>query len=228
MPAEWDAWTTQGNAKLASLEGMIMKRNFVCLIVAVALTGRTHQALVGTASPTNFSSRFDQRISSPVTYTIESTSLTKLQKNDTVIGFHCNTHSYPVDGIYAFTGSIPAMMEAVFDNFNESKGTPQKGIIQLVFRIERFEPRMMFKENFGYDAFATVEVGLSVLGTRDGKRVFGTSVDSQHFRTGVAGPFCSRAGGVLADATREAIKDVLEKVGERLSNDQQLRLSASQ
>ena len=206
-----------------------MKTLLICLIASTTLTGCTHQAIVGTASPTNVYSGFDQRVSLPVTYTIDSTAVTKLRKNDTVWGYACSAHRYPVDAIDAFTGSVPSMMEAVFDNFHESNGTPQKGITHLVFRIERFDPRLMFNQKFfSMDAYATVEVGLSVLGTLDGKRVFGTSVDTQRSRTGEVVTLCSGAGVVLGDATREAIKDVLEKVGERLSNSQRLRLTASQ
>ncbi len=79
----------------------------------------------------------------------------------------------------------------------------------------------------GVDAQATVEIGISMFGTRDGKRVIGTSVDSQRSSSGEVSSYCSGAGEVLADAARQAIKDVLEKVGERLSNSQNLRLNAS-
>ncbi len=116
------------------------------------------------------------------------------------------------------------MLETVFEEHEEIKGTPQKNMPQFVFRIERFEPRVKFNQKFfTSDADATVELAVSVVGTLDGKRVFGTSADTQRNRTGDAGSFCSGAGEVLENATSDAIKDVLEKIGERMANNNQLR-----
>ena len=115
------------------------------------------------------------------------------------------------------------MLETVFDSIQGAE-VAQSGTIQLLFRVERFEPRLKFTPKFfSADADATIELGVSVTGTIDGKRIFGTSVDSQRNRSGEAGGFCSGAGQVVADATSDVIKDVLEKIGERLANSQQLR-----
>lgn len=206
-----------------------MKAYAVPLVAAFILTGCTHQATVGTASPTNISSNYDTKISLPIVYTIDSMALTKLRRNGAVHGVRCRAHHYPVDGTEAFTGSVPPMMEAVFDNFHQSAPSPQKGITQLVFRIERFDPSVIFHEKYlGVDAHAKVELELSIFGIRDGTRVFGTTVETQRSTSGEVTTLCSGAGEVLADATRDAIKNVLEKAGERLANNPQLRLRASQ
>ena len=64
---------------------------------------------------------------------------------------------------------------------------------------------------------------VSVAGFKKNSRIFGTSVDTQRTKSGSAGPFCNDAGTVLAEATKEAIKDVLEKIGERMANSQSLK-----
>lgn len=189
----------------------------------ILLAGCTHTGTVGSVRATNVYSAHDEKVPGKVMYTIDSTSLTKLKANDTVSGFQCSAHRFPVDGTDAFVSSIPAMLESVFESFEKTEGA-QKNAVQLLFRVERFEPRMKFnKKFFGSDADATVEIGISVTGTLNGKRVFGTSVDSQRTKSGDGGAFCGDGGAVLADATRDAIKDVLEKLGERLANSPQLR-----
>ncbi len=115
------------------------------------------------------------------------------------------------------------MLEQVFESASKSESISASDDLSLLFRIERFESRLKFNEKlFSMDAEATVEIGLSVAGSRDGARVFGTTVESQRTRSGAAGAFCEGGGAVLADATRDAIKDVLEKVGERMANSQKL------
>lgn len=198
-------------------------RTIVLGLALLTLAGCTHTGTVSTVRATNVYSGHDSKVPGKVTYVVDTTSLSKLKKDDTVSGFQCSAHHFPVDGTDAFRASIPAMMEAVFES-HEAAEVPQKGMVQLVFRVERFEPRLKFNTKFfGSDADATVEIAVSVTGTLDGKRVFGSSVDSQRTKSGDGGAFCGSGGEVIADATRDAIKDVLEKLGERLANSQQLR-----
>ena len=198
-------------------------RNIVLGLVLIALAGCTHTGTVSTVRATNVYSGHDSKVPGKVTYIVDTTSLSKLKKDDTVSGYQCGAHNYPVDGTEAFRASIPAMLEAVFENHAAAE-TPQKGTVQLLFRVERFEPRLKFNRKFfGSDADATVDIAVSITGTLDGKRIFGTSVDGQRTKSGDGGAFCGSGGEVVADATRDAIKDVLEKLGERLTNSQQLR-----
>ncbi len=200
-----------------------MNKAIVSSIAALIISGCAHHSAVSTASATNVYSGYDQKILVNNVYEVDTTSLSKLKRDDTVTGFQCSVHHFPVDATQAFNASIPAMMETVFENTTEAS-VAQTGMLKFLFRIERFEPRVKFNPKFfGSDADATVELGISVTGTQNGKRVFGTSVDSQRSRSGDAGPFCGGGAEVIAEATRDVIKDVLEKVGERLANSQQLR-----
>jgi hypothetical protein len=202
------------NAKLITL----------VLILNLFIVGCTHQAVVGSVSATNVYSGFDSKITGNTTYTVDDSSITKLIKNDTVSGFECSAHRYPIDATNAFNASVPSMLRAVFEVEPNRSSSPQKDAVHLVFSIERFEPRLKFIQKFfGADAEANVEVSINVTGSLNGKRVFGTSVDSQRNASGDAGDFCSSASDILADAARLSIKDVLEKTGERLSNSQSLR-----
>ncbi|MCQ9378276.1 hypothetical protein [Methyloversatilis sp. XJ19-49] len=194
----------------------------VCLLSAFVV-GCSHKGVVRTVSATNVYSGHDEKHQKPVTYLVDDTSLTKLQKDDAVKGFLCGGHRFPVDAGEAFVASVPSLMESVFDDFSQS-GAAQQGKVQFVFRIERFDPRVKFTDKFfSADADATVDLGISVVATLDGRRVFGTAVDTQRSKSGDAGPMCAGGAEVLSDAMADAIKDVLEKAGERIANSQQLR-----
>jgi hypothetical protein len=200
--------------------------SFTSLVfISMLAIGCAHKATVSTVRATNIYSDSDKKVTGSYTYIVDRTSLTKLRKDDTVQGYACSAHHFPIDGGDAFVNSLPSMLEEVFETIskaNEGEGRSNK--TQLVFRIERFEPRLKFNQKFfGVDAEATVELGVSVVGTRDGKRIFGTTVDTQRSKSGDGGAYCGGGGEVIADATRDAIKDVLEKLGERMANTQAFR-----
>ena len=190
---------------------------------AMFLVGCAHKGDVSSVRATNIYSDSEKKLRGNVLYTVDQTSLSKLRVRDTVRGFLCGAHSYPVDASDAFKQSFPGMLDQVFENIRESDAA-SKDSVSLIFRIERFEPSVRFTSKFfGNDATATVEMGVSVTGNKDGTRVFGTTVDTQRTKNDDGGVFCSNGGQVVADAVRDAIKDILEKLGERMANSASLR-----
>lgn len=203
-----------------------MKRFVFALGLVGILSGCTHQAVVSTVSPTNIYSGHDSKIDAQSTYTIDGTSLSKLRKEDAIKGMMCSAHRFPVDGTDAFITSIPAMLDSVFEIPTEQANDPRKNSVHFVFRVERFDPRIKYSPKFfSSEAESTVELSVSAVGSVNGKRVFGTTVDSQRTKSSEGGSFCSGGEEGLAEATSAVIKDVLEKVGERIANSMSLRSS---
>lgn len=196
------------------------------LIISITIfSGCAYKGTVSTVQATNIYSDNENKVPGNVRVSVDETSLTKLTKDDAVQGYACAGHKFPVDGTDALRSSIPSMAEQVFESVVkvEGPGGPA-GDLSLLFRVERFEPRLKFNQKFfGADAEATAELAVSVTGTRNGARVFGTTAESQRTSSGDTGSFCSGGGQVLANATRDVIKDVLEKLGERMANSQSLR-----
>ena len=149
--------------------------------------------------------------------------LSMLRRDDAISGFMCSAHKFPIDAGAAFERSVPTMLDQIFNDVkNTENAGPQD--IKLLFRIERFEPKLKFTQGFwSGDSSATVELGVSVVGYLNGKRVFGTSVDTQRTKDGASGAACEGGPPTLAEATQAAIKDVLEKLGERIANNSALR-----
>ncbi len=201
-----------------------MKKTVIFLVSSILIAGCTHTGVVSTVSPTNIYSGFDSKVPGGSTYAVDSTSLSKLKKDDAVKGYMCSAHKYPVDGSDSLMSSIPAMLDATFEDPTQQASDPRKNVPQFVFRVERFDPKIKFSPKFfAADGESTVELTMSVVGSINGKRVFGTTVDSQRSKSSEAGAFCSGGEEGLHEATAAAIKDVLEKIGERISNSQQLR-----
>ena len=192
-------------------------------LISILALGCAHKGTVSSIRATNIYSDSDKKLPGNVVYTVDQTSLTKLQVTDTVKGILCGAHTFPVDAADAFKQSFPHMLDQVFENIRQSD-TPSKDGVILIFRVERFEPTIRFTSKFfGSDGTATVEMGVSVVGNKNGARVFGTTVDTQRTKNGEAGLYCSDGGQIVADAVRDAAKDILEKLGERMANSPSLK-----
>ena len=200
----------------------------LCLAFTSLLIGCAHQGKVSSSMPTNIYADSDKKLAGNFVYQVDKTSLSKLKKDDTVSGYLCRAHFFPVDGGPAFENSLPAMLSTVFENIQPANsGTSEKDKILLLFRVERFEPKLKFSSKFfGSEAQATVELSVAVAGTKNGSRIFGTQADTQRSTDGDGGPFCSNGGEVIAEGTSNAIKDVLEKLGERMANSGSLKEAA--
>jgi phage baseplate assembly protein W len=203
----------------------LYKKFFLIIFMLASLANCVHKGSVEAVRPTNIYSDTDKKIQGNFVYVVDKTSLSKLKRDDTVQGFLCGAHNYPVDGTEAFNSSLPHMLEQVFEKITRvNEGSAKPNTVQLLFRVERFEPRLRFSQKFfGADADGNVELSVSVTGTKDGARIFGTTVDTQRNKHGDGGPFCAEGTQVLADGVRDSIKDVLEKLGERMANSQSLR-----
>lgn len=201
-----------------------MKYAVITSLASLVLIGCTHTGTVSSVTAANIYSGYDTKIYGGSTFTVDTNSLTKLKKDDSVKGLQCGAHRFPVDAGEAFTSSIPGMLDAVFYDATQSVADPRKNLPNFVFRVERFDPTLKFNRKFfGADAESTVELTVSVVGTLNGKRVFGTTVDSQRTKSADGGMFCEGGSEAVTDATSAVIKDVLEKIGERISNSQQIR-----
>ncbi len=204
-----------------------MYKMLLAMATVVGLVGCTHTGTVSTVSATNIYSGFDSKVPGGSTYTIDGTSLSKLKKDDAVKGLICAAHRYPVDGTDSFITSVPSMLDSVFEEPTEQVNDTRKNVINFVFRVERYDAKLKFsKKFFSADGDATVDLSVSAVGSINGKRVFGTTVDSQRSASSEAGPFCSGGEEGLHEATAAVIKDVLEKIGERISNSAQVRAAA--
>jgi hypothetical protein len=196
-------------------------------LISLLTIGCAHQGSVSSIRATNIYSDSEKRLPGNVTYVVDQTSLTKLKVSDTVKGMMCGAHNFPVDGMDAFRSSFPLMLEQVFENIRQSD-MPSSDGVGLIFRVERFEPTIRFTSKFfGAEGTATVDMGVSVTGNKNGVRIFGTTVDTQRTKTGDAGIFCSDGGQIVADAVRDAAKDILEKLGERMANSASLKAALS-
>jgi len=199
----------------------------ICLTSISLLSGCAHQASVSKVTATNIYTNVDSKIQGETSFVIDPASLSQLKRDNAIQGFICSAHRYPVDATDSFVASLPTMMNQVFESVQQVSTPTRDDRLNLVFRIERFEPRLRFNQGFWTaSADATVELAVSVTGTRGSERVLGTTVDSQRSKTGDGGGFCEGGGLVLGDATRDALKDVLEKLGERIANSPAVRSPA--
>jgi len=206
----------------------LIKRILSIAAIAIITTGCAHKSMVSSVEATNIYSSYDDKIQGSFVYVVDDTSVSKLQVANTVQGFQCSAHKFPIDATSAFKASFPKFLDNIFETIQPANSADGKDLSTVVFRSERFQPSLRFIAGFmSADASATVEMAMSASVTGKNGKIFSTMVDTSRTKMGDAGGFCEGGSLVLADATRDAMKDVLEKMGERLTNAPKLRAAAS-
>ena len=127
-------------------------------------------------------------------------------------GHVCSAHTYTLTAGDQLTSAVRKMLEDITEGSqDDSKNT-------ITVRLESFSPR--FSCAMGViegTCTGTTEIALAFSVTKDGKKSNFT-VTSERSADAPAGQLCDKALDAPAEATRKAIKDVLERASERITS----------
>ena len=107
----------------------LYKKFLLISLILALLANCVHKGSVEAVRPTNIYSDSDKKIQGNFVYVVDKTSLSKLKRDDTVQGFLCGAHNYPVDGTEAFNSSLPHMLEQVFEKITKNYLKDKLGMI---------------------------------------------------------------------------------------------------
>jgi hypothetical protein len=142
----------------------------------------------------------------------------------------CSAHKFPVNANEAFRLSAVETMKQLVEEVEvvdapisrpKLAGTGYKGMI--VLKSDEYTARLMFIQNFwSATATASADMSASVLVDGPQERLFGTSASaSRSFDATTSG--CDEGAGAIGEATALAMKEMLERLGERFANSPRLR-----
>ena len=177
----------------------------------VALTGCfTPQSFTRDASPAVALNTFD-KVPGTWSYTIDGSLKDAKRSSFKPNGHVCSLHTYTLSAGDELFSATRRMLEDV-------TGGSQSGANDSInVRLESFSPR--FSCAMGAvegSCTGSSEVALTFSVVKDGKRSNFT-VTSERSADAPAGQMCANALDAPAEATRKAIKDVLERASERLT-----------
>jgi hypothetical protein len=136
----------------------------------------------------------------------------------------CSLHMYQVEGGDAFSSYVRNAMESLFETTTQGTAIPSADNARteslrgaLVFRVDEFLPR--FNCSVGpAEGYCTATTDLAIQATLvDFKTSQRRSINSSSQRTsdGGSGRLCDSVVNVLSESVRKAIRDALERFGER-------------
>jgi hypothetical protein len=139
----------------------------------------------------------------------------------------CSLHIYPVYAGDSMATSVRHAMEQLFETALlrtsppsgiEAKNEDLSGVITI--KLDEFYPKFNCSagQHEGY-CTATTDISMTagILDYATGNRKY-VNASSQRSADGGSGQMCAGASDVIAESVKKSTKDVLERLGEKLSN----------
>ena len=210
-----------------------MKKSlFSTLVLALlVITGCSYNANVGTVKNVNVYSAYEQKI--PGTFAlIINADRSMLNPTIKASSYACSFHKYPMTFDDGFIASMKSANESIFGAIISRTNIPTVAEMQkdalagyIVIQSKMFEPRIRFIEGFfSMSSTATVTIGIDYsVRDRQNNLILTGSLSAERSADGDAGAFCDKGIGTLTEATQKAMRELLERYNERLSNSEKLR-----
>ncbi len=201
--------------------------SIVCLI-ALAVTSCSYTARTNINPATNVYSNYADKVPGNFALYVDAEEMSGSFK---VQGFNCAAHSYPVDARNAFATSVERTFENLVEKVQSVPRPLDRETMQaqdltgmIIVEVKDLDVTLSLIPGFWsaeMEADAEVTVGLTVDGPSG--RMLGTSIEGDEDVKAPAGMACEGGATAIGKAVEEAMKEALERLGERLSNAPRLR-----
>jgi len=194
----------------------------------VAISGCAYRANTKVSPALDIYSNYDNKIPGRFALYVDADDL----KSDVkMTGYNCAAYSYPVDASATFTSSVKKTFENLVDEIDivqspldrtQISSGGYRGLIMVKAEDLAVDLRVIpgfFSAEI--EADATIIARLTVEG--DSGRIMGTSVEGDKTYRTDAGFACDGGATAVGRAVNKAMKETLERLGERLSNSVRLR-----
>ena len=154
-----------------------------------------------------------------------------MKKDIKVIGYVCRAHSYPTDARAAFRNSVVGTFGDLVEELEVVKqpltrsGLAGRGLTaMIVVEAEDYSADLSVIPGF-FSALMQAYVEIAARITVDGVdgRLLGTSVEGNEDFRADAGIACEGGGVAVGRATEKAMRETMERLGERLANSRRIR-----
>lgn len=207
-----------------------MRVKLIWAVVTVsALSACAYNVQPTSAPAVNVYSSYDSKI--PGTWTLVVDPSVEFQREIKPSTYVCSAHKYPFSSGDTIKASVTQTIQNVFEEVSVRTAAPSQEEMRangisgtIIIRLDSFQPRLACQMGFwSGSCTATADIAFGVEITGPGGRLLGTSVGSSKSSDGDSGGACGDAANVFAEAYRLALRDSLERMGERISNAPKLR-----
>ena len=211
-----------------------MRRGIISLIGALVVlmgTGCSYKASVPAVDVANIYTSYEEKVPGTVALVVDAQEDVfdrTIKPNTYTLG----AHKYPIAAATAFKTSVMNTTKSVFENVVDKNEIPSIEQMYtdnlngyLVVHVKHFEPRISFIQGFwSATASSTVEIAFDfTVRDKNNNLIFSSAVSASRTAEGDAGGAGAGGAPVIADATKKAVTEALERYAERLSNSSKLR-----
>lgn len=205
-----------------------MLRLILCLAVASNLAACSYKATAPVSASYDVYSNYDTKVPGYFALYVESD---EMQGEFKVSGVACSAHKYPLDARSAFEISTLKTLENLVERV-ELVDSPlsQESINSggydglIIVRSEDLDVRLIVIPGFwSHEMEADVEMVASAQIESANGRVFGTTVSADEDFTSDAGSACDGGANAISEAASDAMKELMQELGERIANSERVR-----
>jgi hypothetical protein len=206
-----------------------MHRSLSVLASMTFLLGACSYPVQAPVSPAlNVYTSYADKLPGNYVLVVEASSWDKVVKSSS---YQCSAHNFPMNANAVFKESVTRTVEQLVESVEVATVPPSRETMSskriagvILVKADTFEPKLTFIPGF-WSATASAAMDVSAALTVDGPqgRLLGTSAGASRSADGEAGDGCGGGANVLADATSKALRDLMERLGERIGNAPKLR-----
>lgn len=209
-----------------------MKKLIIALtLVCATATGCTYKAPVDSIKSVNVYSAYEEKVPGNFAIIVE-TDESLFNKTVSPSSYQCGAHDFDLEFASSFVASVKEANAGIFESVASRTTIPTVAEMEkdslsgyVLIQGKFFEPRITFIPGFfSARSNATVNIGFDYsVRDKHNKLIVTGTVSGERSYEGEAGAFCSSGTDTLMQATQKAMRDVLERYGERISNSEKLR-----
>lgn len=206
-----------------------MKKGTGAMLVALGLTGCAYQVQPVQVTALNIYSIHDDKIPGRFALVIDPT-MRQISRDIKPSSHMCSAHTFPLSIGESLAGSTRLALESIFESVVEmTSAVPTDEGVRgtIVVRLDSFSPTLRCTPGFwSGQCTATTEIALGTTIRTKSESLFASSVVGQKTADADSGSACDGGAQALGQSISGAMRDALERMGERLSHSPRLRGNA--
>lgn len=208
-------------------------RNLLIVLAAIGVSACTYNASAPVSPAYDVYSNYADKLPGQYALFVDSEELAGEYSVD---GYACSAHSYTQDASSAFEKSVTQTFQNLVENLevvdqplNQTDLADRGYTGMIVVEAEEIDVRINVIPGF-WSADMTSDVEMAASLRVDGRngRLLGTTVSGDDDAKTGAGSGCEGGAKALSMATSSALEELMQRLGERLSNSRRLREAADE
>ena len=194
---------------------------------AFSFTGCAYKVTTSSSPALDIMSDYDGKLPGEYILMI-SDDLKNIKREISTTSYICTAHTYPVDVGNSIETSITTTLQDVFEEISQQKPTSGTSVSSsnpiVSIRLADFNPKVSCSMGFWEPSCtSTTELTLKVSVRKGEQKLVNTRIGATRTTDGGGGMYCGGVSEILAESINLTVREVSERLAERLLNSGKIR-----